>query len=187
MGFLDQPITLQSLFGTKRTIGPIQAQVVTSESTSDTLTITKQPVQQGVTVSDHAFKNPTVLAMNIYQQDTSILSELGSTFNSNGLAQLYQQFQDLQNSLVPFSVVTPTRVYSNVLMSTLGKTTDKLTENILSLQLTFETLIIVTVLTVQVERRFQKNAGRTGATQPAGKKSSSLYLGNQAIGGFFAR
>lgn len=172
MSFLDQPITLSNLFGTKRKIGDIQVNVVTTESTNDTLTITKQPVQQGASITDHAYKEPTTLSMQIYFQDNLFTS----------LSKIYQNLLDLQASRVPFDVITPKRIYHNMLMSALGNTTDKTTENVLSIQISFQEVIIVAVSTTQVPRARQKNAGATGKTENSGPKSALFSL-KQGIGG----
>lgn len=171
MSFLSEPITLQSLFGQNRKIGPITVNVVVSESSSDVLTITKQPVQQGASITDHAYKEPTGFSTQILFRDNLTTS----------LSKIYQRLLDLQESRVPFDVITPKRIYHNMLMSILGQTTDKATENCLAITATFQEVIIVSVVTTQVPRSRQKNPGTTGATQNAGKKSA-LLSGAQAIG-----
>lgn len=172
MSFLSEPITLQSLFGKNRTIGPITVNVVVNENTNDTLTITKQPVQQGASIADHAYKEPTAFSMQILFRDNLSLS----------LSKVYQNLVDLQSSRVPIDVVTPKRVYKSMLISTLGQTTDKHTENCLSISIAFQEVIIVAVVTTQVPRTRQRNAAATGATQNAGKKSALLSL-KEGIGG----
>lgn len=177
LGFLTQPITLQSLFGTNRQIGDITVQTTVNESTNDTLTITKQPVQQGASITDHAYKEPTAFSMQILFKDNLFLS----------LSKIYQDLQDLQNSRVPFDVITPKRIYHNMLLATLGMTTDKSTENCLSISCSFQEVILVSVVTTTVPRSKQRLAGVTGAIQNAGKKASALFTGTQAIGGLLAR
>lgn len=174
MSFLTQPITLQSLFGQDRKIGEITVQVVVNESTNDILTITKQPVQQGASITDHAFKEPTVFTMNILQKDNLFTS----------LSKMYAEVLELQSSRVPFDVITPKRIYRNVLLGAIGQTTDKATENLLALSLSFQEIIIVNVVTTQLPRSRQRLAGATGATQSAGKKSALASL-NEGVGGLF--
>lgn len=183
MGFLPEPITLQSLFGKKRKIGDITVQVVINETSNDTLTITKQPVQQGASITDHAYKEPAVLSMNAHFKDNpSSLSGFISAVNpfgggpASGLGKIYQDFLDLQSSRIPFDVITLKRIYHNMLLASLGVTTDKFTENILALSMTFQEVIIVSVVTSQVSRLNQKLPGLTGATQAAGKKSALVSI-----------
>jgi hypothetical protein len=171
VSFISQPITLQSLFGKKRKIGDINVNVVMNEVTNDTLTITKQPVQQGASITDHAYKEPTVFSMAVLFEDNLFVS----------LSKVYQNLLDLQNSRAPFDVITPKRIYRNVLIATLGQTTDKKTENCLAINLTFQEILIVNVVTTSVPRSKQRNPGATGATQNAGKKSALLSV-KQGIG-----
>lgn len=174
MSFITQPITLQSLFGKKRKIGDLKINVVMNETTNDTLTITKQPVQQGASITDHAYKEPTVFSMQILFEDNIFVS----------LSKTYQNLLDLQNGRVPFDVITPKRIYRNVLIASLGMTTDKKTENCLAISITFQEVIIVNVVTTSVPRARQRNPGATGATQNAGKKSALLST-KEGIGALF--
>lgn len=180
MSFIPQPITLQSVFGKKRMIGPITVQVIVSEDTQDQLTITRQPVQTGASITDHAYLEPTSLAMRILQQDTSLGAVL-STFTGNGLAAIYQQFLDLQSSRTPFNVITPKRIYKNMLVATLRQTTDKSTENILALDVTLQQVILVSIGVTTVSPSNQGNKAKTQATQNVGRKSA-LATAAQAVG-----
>jgi hypothetical protein len=173
MGFLNQPITLQSIFGQKREIGPIEVQLIISEETTDTLTITKQPVQTGASITDHAYQEPTILSMVIQQQNTDLIGGLLSTFSGGGgLSAIYQTFLDLQSSRQPFSVVTPKRIYKNMLVSVIGVTTDKTTENVLSLRLSMQQVLLVGIGTAIVPAINQASAALTQATQNLGKQSA---------------
>lgn len=147
-------------------IGNITVNVIINESTNDTLTITKQPVQQGASITDHAYKEPTTLSMTILFADGFFTS----------LSELYQNLLDLQNSRVPFDVVTPKRIYHNMLMATLGMTTDKQTENSLAISVSFQEVILVNVATASVPKSKQLLSAVTGAIQNAGKKSALASL-----------
>ncbi len=171
MSFLSVPISLQSLFGQGRKIADIDVNVTITESTNDTLTITKQPVQQGASITDHAYKEPTAFSTSILFRDNLTTS----------LSKIYQNLLDLQISRVPFDIITPKRIYKSMLISTLSQTTDKNTENCLAINLSFQQVIIVNVSTTQVSRIKQKNPGATGGTQKAGKKSF-LKSGAEGIG-----
>jgi hypothetical protein len=173
MGFLTEPITLQSLFGPKRTIGTITVQVLKEERTTDRLTITKHPVQQGAPVVDHAFREPVEYSCTMLFKD----SLFGPSLN-----QIYQNLQDLQNSRTPFNINTPKRTYSNMLMTALGNITDTGTNNCLSIQASFSEVILVPVSQVTVPAKRQRNAAKTRATQNAGKKSALLNLSEAASG-----
>jgi hypothetical protein len=164
MSFLSTPI---SLFPTKsRKIADIPLQVVLNESTNDTLTITRQPVQQGASITDHAYKEPTTLGMTVYFKDN-----IGQS-----LSDIYSDLLELQKSREPITVSTPKRIYTSMLISSIGLTTDARTENVLSIAISFAQIIIVPVSTAQVPRSKQKNPGATAKTEKAGKKSALLSL-----------
>lgn len=162
----------------RRQVGTIDVPVIITESTSDTLTITKQPVQQGAPITDHAYKEPTTLSMSTFFQDGFSRE---SIFNNAKVSAIYQKLIDLQNSRVPFDVTTPKRLYKNMLIASLGLTTDARTENCLAINFTFQEVIIVKVTTVTVARSKQTSPGTTGKTEPAGKKSSFLRGGVDAV------
>lgn len=180
MSFLSQPITLLPK-GTQRTIGPITVNVVVDENTTDTLTVTKQPVQQGASINDHAFMEPTIFSHKIFFSANLNLS----------LSKLYQQLLTLQSARTPFTIITPKRIYNNMLMSTLIQHTDKQTENTLSLVCAYTSVILVPIGTLQVSRSNQGNAAKTGQTVPSGKKSAAATfvqgvtgaLGGLGVGG----
>lgn len=165
MSFLSTPISIFAVRPTRR-FGEISANVVVEESTNDTLTITKQPVQQGASISDHAYKEPTVFNSTMYFRDNP----------EKSLSKVYQDLLDLQVSRVPFDIVTPKRIYRNMLIAGLSQTTDKTTENVLKISMSFQEVIIVSVSTTTVPRRKQKFAKTTAKTEPAGKKSAFVVL-----------
>lgn len=202
MSFLDLPL-VSILFRNNRSISSITGYITISENTRDDLEITQQPVQQGSTISDHAFKKPTVLTMQIQFNGTSLASTLGATAGGivggalgplgglaggaiggaiagaifgggDPLAQAYQQLLTLQSSLTPFDIATPKRIYKSMLFQSIGVTTDKRTEKVLSVSAGFQQVVIVNVTTAIVPLSLQKNPGATAATQAVGSKSAAL-------------
>lgn len=161
MSFLSEPISLIPLRNARK-IGSIEVNVVINENSVDTLTITKQPVQQGASITDHSYMEPTTFTTSIYFRDNLTTS----------LSKIYQNLLDLQKSRTPFDIITPKRIYKSMLMASLSQTTDKNTENCLSIFASFQEVIIVQVATVLVPRSKQKTPGKTAATEPAGKKSA---------------
>jgi hypothetical protein len=180
VSFLSQPLSFFSI-GPTRSFGGISGYVTISESASDTVTITKQPIQQGAAISDHAFKNPVSFSIQISFADAGFLPSL---FGGKSLPDIYQELLALQSSFVPFNCVTPKRTYYNMLFAALGQTTDKKTENVLAINATFEEVIIVPVASTNIPRSQLRNPGSNGGNQNAGKKSALLTL-TQGIGAAF--
>jgi hypothetical protein len=165
VSFLSQPVQ-DILIKPKRQIGTIAVQVVVSEQTTDTLTITKQPVQQGAAITDHAYLEPTTFSHSIYFSNNSFT---GGT----SLSQIYTQLQNLQASAVPFDIVTPKRIYKNMLMTTLTNTVDKQTENVLAIHASYQQVIFVPILATTVPRSNQRSPAKTQATQNTGQSTLS--------------
>lgn len=164
MGFLDSP--LQSiLLRPSRMIGDIQVQVIINENTTDTLTVTKQPVQQGASITDHSFVEPVTFQHTIYFAAPQITG-------GDSLPAIYQKLLTLQSARVPFTIVTPKRTYKNMLLTSLSQTTDARSENNLAINASYQEVILVPVLATLVpDRPKQKNPGSTGATIDSGNKS----------------
>jgi hypothetical protein len=163
-------------------IGTIAVQVVIDEAATDTLTITKQPVQQGAAITDHAFMEPTAFAHTIYFPSPGFTG--GTT-----LSQIYTKLLTLQSSAQPFDIVTPKRIYSSMLMTSLNQTTDKLTENCLAIHASYQQIILVPVLATQVQINNLAHRGSNSPTQNGGNKSLLLRgvnTFNPSVTGFSA-
>ncbi|PQQ35052.1 hypothetical protein C6H69_02235 [Photorhabdus luminescens] len=137
----------------KRKIGVIVPSVVISETHTDVSNITDHPVQQGVTFSDHAYDSPSEVRMDLgFAGGCSLLDIIDTTkvFDiSTGLSlgtsprDIYQQLLDLRASHKPFDVVTGKRLYKNMLIKDISVTTDKTSENVLSVVLNLREIVIV--------------------------------------------
>lgn len=150
------------LFSPRRSIAGFYASVTLEEVGSDELEITQHPVQQGASITDHAYVKPSVLNLKVLWND-----------DDAPLAETYRNLLKLQSSREPFDVVTGKREYSNMLMKTLGVTTDVNTENILSISMSLQEIFITALEVVTVPpRKDQKDPGKTGATNNAGTKQA---------------
>lgn len=165
--------------GPSRSFAGISGYVTLTENTTDALEITQQPVQQGAAISDHAFKKPVNLSIQI----KFAASGLGAILGSN-LQQTYAKLLQLQvpqaNAqgnyvLSPFTVVTPKRSYPNMLLATIGLVTDKTTENALAITCSFQEVLIVNVSTALVNPSQLKNPGSNQGTQNTGAHQSALF------------
>lgn len=163
--FLAEPITIFPI-RPNRSIGGITGYVTLSESAVDKLTITKHPVQQGAMISDHAYKEPSELSVSIV-----------AGVNTKPLSELYQDFLKLQSDRIKFDCVTGKRSYTNMLLTSISQTTDRQTENVLSLNLQMTEIITVQVTPTTVPPRAQQaDAAKTGATEKGGRKSALKVL-----------
>lgn len=160
-----------------RKIGLIVPSVVISEKHSDALEITEHPVEVGAAVSDHAYKRPSEVVMQVgFAGGGSLLDFIDTTSYgiSVGLSprETYQQLLDLQNSRVPFDVVTGKRLYNNMLIRALEVTTERTTENVLSAVLTLRDVIITSTTTTTVAPKADMKLGvETSSVQNSGVKT----------------
>jgi hypothetical protein len=151
----------------KRAIGPFTAQVTLSEVHTDELEITDHPVDQGASISDHAFKRPAEVVIECVwsnsPQNPGLLSGLlGAVTQTvagvqailsgaapNQMIDVYQKLLQLQEDRIPFDVLTGKRKYSDMLLKTLTVHTDRTTENILSVTAHLRQVLIVQTVVLQ--------------------------------------
>jgi len=161
--------TAQALLGPiivrQRNIGGFVADVTVREEHSDELVVTENPVEQGATITDHAFKVPARLKVDVGYSNSSVQS-LG---DPNYVQDIYAQFLALQASRQPLDVITGKRVYSSMLITNLRTVTDEATENALLLTVEMKEIILVDTQTVSVpSSAVQSTPSATGATQNLG-------------------
>lgn len=146
-----------------RNIGGFIASVVIDERAEDSLEITQHPVQIGAAITDHAYKKPSTVAINMLFDD-----------KGSPLAETYQKLLKLQSDRIPFDVITGKRAYKNMLLKSLSNTTDAANENILSISCDLQEIILVrTEIINSPVRANQKKAAKTGATKNAGAKTTT--------------
>lgn len=161
-----------------RKIGLIIPSVVVSEKHSDTLEITEHPVEIGAAVADHAYKRPSEVVMEVgFAGGGSLLDfvDTSSIGLSLGLSpqETYQELLNLQNSRVPFDVVTGKRLYSNMLMRALEVNTDRTSENVLSAVITLREVLITQTQQITVANKSEmKDGASTSAVSNSGTKAA---------------
>jgi hypothetical protein len=171
-----------------RSIATIQGYITLQESTTDSLELTSHPVQQGASITDHAYRKPIQLSLSIQFAPATITGKISNAISPslNGqvdsLVTSYQKLLALQNQLQPFAITTAKRTYGSMMMTSLSVTTDKKTENVLSVSASFQEVIIVNVTVVQVPKSALRTPNKNQSTMNAGKKSA-LLVGSQAIKG----
>lgn len=148
-------------FGQGSGIQVFDAQITEVEDARDILVITEHPVEQGATISDHAYKRPeevTVRMWFIPQQSDS---------DPDYVRTVYNQLVALQNSRKPFDLYTGKRVYANMLVSTLVVETSQETEYALKAEVAFHHVILVKTQTAAAPKD-QAAPDRTSGTTNTG-------------------
>lgn len=167
----------------KRSIGSIVAHVTMEEISSDELQITEHPVERSANITDHAFKRPPDLMIRCGWSNASLAGVIGGfqglltalqggdAFGSDYVSGVYNQLLALQESRVPFDVATGKRLYTNMLMRSLGVTTDEKSEYTLMVTAVFKQVVIVqTQATTLPSKDNQANPSATAETSDTGVK-----------------
>jgi len=143
----------------------ISGYVALVEEHHDEMIITDHPVEQGSVISDHAFKLPSLLHMDLGYTTSSALASglptiagiipiptLAGFFpqgNSSFLQQVYQRFLALQATRTLLQIYTGKRTYDNMLIQGLTIRTDEALENAMIIQGQFRQLFIARTTVVQ--------------------------------------
>lgn len=143
-----------------RSLGDIIPNITVEENHDDTIEITNHPVQQGASITDHAYKNPASLKVTY-------------GFNED-INTIYEKFLKLQSDATLVSVVTGKRNYKNMLIKSVSTTTDNKTNSVLFVTCELREIIIVSTQTGSVPPRArQKTPAKTGETSKAGTKQAT--------------
>jgi hypothetical protein len=160
----------------QRNIGGFVADVTIREDHEDELVVTENPVEQGAAITDHSFKQPAHLTIDIGYSNSSIQSEGDPGYVSD----MYAQFLALQASREPFDVITGKRVYTDMLITLLHTYTNVETEDALMLTVKMKQIILVNTQTVSVPSADKMtNPSSNAATQDTG---TSQLTGTGTIG-----
>lgn len=122
-------------------VGTVIPDCAIEEVGRDDLQITEHPVEQGSTISDHAYKKPREVTLRWSWSNSAHFSE--------GYVQIvYAQLLALQASRQPFTVYTGKCVYENMLIASLGQTTNAAAEYALNVVAVLREVIIVSTSVV---------------------------------------
>ncbi|TCL04216.1 phage baseplate protein [Sodalis ligni] len=157
--------------------------VVVSEKHMDTLTVTAYPVENGATISDHAYMPPATVTMILgfagggALLDQSITSAITKTIGQTTPLELspqdtYKQILGLLTSRTLIEVTTGKRQYSNMLITSIEVDTSVATEYVLSCTLTMTQVVITTTDTTKAALKVNMaNTLSTSAVANTGKKT----------------
>lgn len=173
------------LSGRGRTIMGLFADVTVEEKHKDELKITEHPTEVGAPINDHAYKEAPEVSMKVgWSESAGKLNGLvGDSFLSGNtsLNIVYQTLIQLQESAVPLVISTGKRLYTNMLIKSLGCTTDLQNENVLMIDLTFKKINLVQTSETEVLVENQANPAETSGVSDGGtvqpKQASTSVLG----------
>lgn len=175
----------------ERRFGKFKGYITMEEVHTDELEITEHPIEQGASITDHAYKRPAELRVRIGWSNSpsgagllggirgllstgSILVSNVLGNNVNQVKEIYQKLLKAQADREPMEVMTGKRTYTNMLIKSLVVTTDRTSENVLDVTISFQQIILVTTQVATIERvppANQRNAPATQAPTNAGAKA----------------
>jgi len=156
---------MAELVGIETNIGGYFFDAVLRTDHTDRLKITDSPVETGASVTDHAFKEPRVLSMDIGMSDvcTSLVDGQFSQRPSRSIS-AYELLTQLQDSRVPLRVYTRLSIYNNMLIETIASPDDFKTMFGLRATVGMREVIVAATNTVILPNRTSTAPQKTGAT-----------------------
>ena len=160
------------LAGKGRTIMGLFADVTIEEKHKDELKITEHPTETGAAISDHAYMETPELTMKVGWSESAgkLNGYVGNTAlgGATSLVAVYESLQSLQKTKLPLIVSTGKRLYTNMLIKSLSCTTDKTTEHVLMIDITFKKVIRVMTSETTVLVENQASPAGTASVQNGG-------------------
>lgn len=149
---------------TKRSVGGIELDSVLLEDHTGAVSLTKNPVEAGADITDHAIVQPDVITIRGVITDTPLgtaaigqiintVTNLFGASNSSNLTrsqQAYAAFVELKNQAEPLEIDTKLKTYSNMIITSLNTSQDKDSSRALYINLTLEEVILTESETISL-------------------------------------
>lgn len=179
---LSLPYSLEAIiFERNRSIAGVIPDVVISEEHSDSVTVTKHPVDTGANIADHAYKNPGVVRCTFGWSDSSrLINSLldGSIFKGlQSTEDVYEFLQNLQTTRQPFTLRTGKRYYPQVILTELRTSTTEDTESCLLVDCTFEEILVARTQIVSLAPEYQQKVSKTASVKNSGQRNAIPVTG----------
>lgn len=150
---------------TKKSIGGIELDAVLTETHTNQVRLTKNPVELGTDITDHAIVEPkrlnivanvsdTPLGTAAFGQIVDLVTGLFGTSTTQNITRsnaAYNAMVQLMEQREPIEVQTKLRLYENMVITSLSTTQDKNTSRMVSMVLTLEEVIITESQIIQLE------------------------------------
>lgn len=169
-----------------RKLGAVELDAVIAETHSSSITVTDNPIEDGSTISDHAYSNPKELIIVGGISNTQFIPREGvnNAVDQTRISAAFKQLQDLQASAVPFDVQSGLRLYKNMLITSLDSTQDAETFYVLIFRAALREVQLVKSLAVFVPASQFPSQGAAGSGKPqnatANKATSTANRGQVA-------
>lgn len=182
-------MSLKQIFvRTTRTIGTIQLDAVLSEEHGSVVSITKNPVEAGADITDHAIVQPKKLSIRGVVSDSPLglaafgqlidsVTRLFGTSTTDNLTrsqQAYEAMLFLMEQREPIEVTTGLRQYKNMLITSLNSVQDKNSSRIVVMELGLEEIVLVISVTKDIPAEALEPSVRQSASPIAEKGKEEI-------------
>lgn len=165
---------------TKRSFGGIQLDAVLSESHTNNVRLTTNPVEFGVDITDHAIIEPkklnivaqvsdTPLGVAAFTQLVDLVTGLFGTATVDNLTRsnaAYNAMVQLQEQREPIEIQTKLKLYQNMIITGISTTQDKDTSRIVRMSINCEEVFITESDIIQLPAS-QLQSGATKQQAPS--------------------
>lgn len=164
---------------TKKSIGGIELDAVISETHSNQVRLTKNPVELGADITDHAIIEPkkinivaqvsdTPLGTAAFGQIVDLVTGLFGTSTTNNITRsnaAYNAMVQLMEEREPIEVQTKLKLYQDMVITSLSVTQDKNTSRIVLMNISLEEVLITESQIVKLDpEQLQEGSAREQAT-----------------------
>ncbi len=166
---------------TRRSLGGVQLDAVITESHNNTIRLTKNPVEFGVDITDHAVIEPKKLVINAEVSDTplgvaafteivDLVTGLFGTATTDNITRsnaAYNALVLLQETREPIEVQTRLRLYKDMIITGISTTQDKDSSRIVNMIISLEEVLITESEVVQLSpEQLQEGSARQQGSSP---------------------
>lgn len=137
------------------------------EAHTDALTLTRNPVQRGARITDHAYKEQPEVVLRWAWSNSATVNLLGSETYAR---QMYEAVLALQVAATPFTLSTGKRLYNNMMITLVRLLTDSGTEYAAPLEITCTEVLLVDTQSASVPS--QDVAAKPQETAPVQTKGA---------------
>lgn len=141
----------------RKSLGGIQLDAVILETHRNTVRLTKNPIEFGADVVDHAVVDPKILSINAEVSDTplgvaafgaivDLVTGLFGSATSNNITRsnaAYNALVQIQELREPIDVQTRLKLYTDMIITNIDTSQDKDSSRIVNMNITLEEAIIV--------------------------------------------
>lgn len=169
---------------TKKSIGGVELDAVLSETHNNQIRLTKNPIELGADITDHAIIEPKKLNITAQVSDTplgtaafaqiiDLITGLFGTSTTQNLTRsnaAYNAMIQLMELREPIEIQTKLRLYTNMVITNITTTQDKNSSRIALMSIILEEVLIVESQIVQIGSDQLEQGSPTEQASPADKK-----------------